>query len=213
MWGQWILGWQSVAFHPWVTVTLTLTSDLVFRICSFVHIFYILWGRDSTFGVWMHLGMVECRVPFSGQGDFDLWPTLRIIVSGAYLLYYLRLESQIWFVDKPWDGGVSCTIYGLQWLWLLTYFLELSCPWYISFTFKLGITNLLCGCILGWRSVIYQFMGHCDIDFVSKIIVSGAYLLYYLRQESQIWCVVASWDGRVSCFSFGVTVTLNSFLE
>ena len=30
------------------------------------------------------------------------------------------------------------------------------------------------------------------------IIVSGAYLLYYLRQESQIWCVDASWDDEVS---------------
>ena len=27
-----ILGWRSVAYHFWVTVTLTLTSDLVFRI-------------------------------------------------------------------------------------------------------------------------------------------------------------------------------------
>ena len=38
----------------------------------------------------------------------------RIIVSGAYLLYYLMLdllyymmqESQIWYVDSSWDGGV-----------------------------------------------------------------------------------------------------------
>ena len=35
-------------------------------------------------------------------------------------------------------------------------------------------------------------------DLVFRIIVSGAYLLYYLRQESQIWCVDAYWDDEVS---------------
>ena len=34
-------------------------------------------------------------------------------------------------------------------------------------------------------------------DLVSRIIVSGAYLLYYLMKESQIWCVDSSWDGGV----------------
>ena len=37
-----------------------------------VHISYILWGRNSKFGVWIHLGMGECRVTFSGHCDFDL---------------------------------------------------------------------------------------------------------------------------------------------
>ena len=32
-------------------------------------------------------------------------------------------------------------------------------------------------------------------DLVFRIIMSGAYLLYYLRKESQIWCVNASGDG------------------
>ena len=35
-------------------------------------------------------------------------------------------------------------------------------------------------------------------DLVFRIIMSGAYLLYYLRQESQIWCVDESWDDEVS---------------
>ena len=38
-----------------------------------VHISYIFWGRNSKFGVWMHLGMAECRIPFSGRSDLDLW--------------------------------------------------------------------------------------------------------------------------------------------
>ena len=28
-----ILGWESVAYHNWVTVTLNLTSDLISRNC------------------------------------------------------------------------------------------------------------------------------------------------------------------------------------
>ena len=41
---------------------------------------------------------------------------------------------------------------------------------------EVGIPNLVCGCILEWQSVMYQF---CDLDLISIIIVSGAYLLYY----------------------------------
>ena len=35
------------------------------------------------------------------------------------------------------------------------------------------------------------------LHLVSRIIVSGAYLLYYLMSESQIWCVDFFFDGRV----------------
>ena len=80
------LGWHCVAYHFRVTVALTLTSDLVFRVVKCqsvrptscpVHISYILWGRNSKFGVWMHLGVAECRVRFLGQCDLDihLWPS------------------------------------------------------------------------------------------------------------------------------------------
>ena len=34
-------------------------------------------------------------------------------------------------------------------------------------------------------------------DLVSRIILSGSYLLYYLMYESQIWCFDSSWDGGV----------------
>ena len=56
----------------------------------------------------MQLWMVICSVPFLGHCDFDL--VSRIIVSGAYLLYCLRYEFQIWFVDSSWDVGVVNTI-------------------------------------------------------------------------------------------------------
>ena len=49
--------------------------------------------------------------------------------------------------------------------------------------FEVGIPNLMCGCILGWQSVAYHFWVTVTMtsDLVFTIIVSGAYLLYYLR--------------------------------
>ena len=50
--------------------------------------------------------------------------------------------------------------------------------------FEVGIPNLVCGYILGWRSVAYFFRVTVTLtltsDLVFRIIVSGAYLLYYL---------------------------------
>ena len=51
--------------------------------------------------------------------------------------------------------------------------------------FEVGISNLVCICILGWQSVAYHFGVTLTLnltsDLVFRIIVSGAYLLYYLR--------------------------------
>ena len=49
--------------------------------------------------------------------------------------------------------------------------------------FEVGIPNLVCGYILGWRSVAYHFRVTVTLtsDLVFRIIMSGAYLLYYLR--------------------------------
>ena len=49
-----------------------------------------------------------CRIPLILTYDL----VSRTIVSGAYLLYYLMHESQIWGVDFSWDGGVVHTILG-----------------------------------------------------------------------------------------------------
>ena len=59
----------------------------------------------------------------------------------------------------------------------------------------------MCRCILGWRSVAYHSWVNVTLtsDLVFRIIEFGVFLLHYLSSESQIWCVVASWDGRVSC--------------
>ena len=52
-------------------VTVTLTSDLVLRIVFGAYLFFFL-GRNSKFGVYMHLGMVESHILFSGHCDLDL---------------------------------------------------------------------------------------------------------------------------------------------
>ena len=68
-----------------------------------------------------------------------------------------------------------------------------SCPVHISYIFEVGIPNLVCEYILGWRNGAYRFWVTVTLtsDLVFRIIVSRAYLLYYLRQESQILCVDA----------------------
>ena len=47
-------------------------------------------------------------------------------------------------------------------------------------------------------------------DLVSRLFVSRAYLRsYYLRWESQVWSVGASWNGGVSHTIFRVIMTFN----
>ena len=66
---------------------------------------------------------------------------------------------------------------------------------FFSILFELGIPNLVCGCIFGWQSVMCQF---CDLDLISTIIVSGAYLIFILREESHICCMDTSLVAGVS---------------
>ena len=54
---------------------LDLLSSFVEFASSLVHISYILWARNTKFGVWMHLVVVECCVSLSGLCDIDLWPS------------------------------------------------------------------------------------------------------------------------------------------
>ena len=57
--------------------------------------------------MWLHLGKAECHVTVC---DIDL--ISRIIVSVAYLIYYLREESQVCCMDTSLDAAVSHTILG-----------------------------------------------------------------------------------------------------
>ena len=81
-------------YHFWVTVTLT--SDLVFRIFVSVSISHIFFSRNPIFGVCMHLGMTKCCIPSLGHCDLDidLGPSF-CIQSGAYLLYSFKLGIPI----------------------------------------------------------------------------------------------------------------------
>ena len=49
--------------------------------------------------------------------------------------------------------------------------------------FEIGISNLVCECILEWLCVLYHLQVTVTLtsDLVLVIIVSGAYLFYYLR--------------------------------
>ena len=89
----------------WVTVTLT--SDLVFR--KIVSGAYIIKGKNPKFVVWMQFLMAEYHVPFLGHLTSDL--VCRIIVSRTYLLYYFRWESQICCMDTSLDADLSHTIF------------------------------------------------------------------------------------------------------
>ena len=106
---------------------------------------------------------------------------LIIIVSGAYLLYYLRRESQIWCVNASWYGWVSCTISGHCDLDLWPSFNN-NCVRSISLLlFEIGISNLVCECILGWLIVLYHLQVTVTLTsgLVFRKIMSRAYLLYY----------------------------------
>ena len=113
-----------------------------------VHISYILLGRNSKFGVWMHLGMAKCHVPFSGT----------VTLTSDLVFIVIKCPS----VCPSVPLCVQCIS---------------------PIFFEVGIPNLLCGCILGWRSVAYRFRVTVTLtsDLVFRIILSGAYLLYYLR--------------------------------
>ena len=65
------MGWQSIVYHFQVTVTLTLTSDLVFKIIvSGAYLIVFEVGIPNL--VWIHLGMAECLVPPLGHCDLDI---------------------------------------------------------------------------------------------------------------------------------------------
>ena len=71
--------------------------------------------------------------------------------------------------------------------------------------FELGIQNFVCGFILGWQSGMYRL---CDLDLISRIIVLGAYSIYYLREESQNLLYGYMFGYLCVTFHFKVTVIL-----
>ena len=68
---------------------------------------------------------------------------------------------------------------------------------------------MVCGCLFGWQSVMYQF---CDLNLISRIILSGAYLIHYLREESQICFMDTSLDADMSHTILGHSVSISPIL-
>ena len=105
-----------------------------------------------------------------------------ISLSISVLLLFRHYISHKITFGAPSSGGVLCSARG-AFIILITMSVPLR-VWCISpIFFEVGIPNLICGCILGWRSVEYHFRVTVTLtsDLVFRIIVSGAYLLYYLR--------------------------------
>ena len=49
----------------------------------------------------MHIEIAECLIIFSGHCDLDLDLVFRIIVPGAYLLYFLRRNPKFIILRNP----------------------------------------------------------------------------------------------------------------
>ena len=147
-------------------------------------------------------------------------------LSSAYLLYSLRKEFQIWCVDAYWDSKVYRNIFRSLWPWPWSSFHNNRVGSISPILFKEGIPNLVFGgipnlvfgCILRWQRVAHHPSVPVALTLTSDLVSrncfeSGAYLLYSLRWELQIWCVNASWDGGVSHTYFkSLHVTLTSDL-
>ena len=96
-------------------------------------------------------------------------------------------------MDASWDGGVlHFRVTVTLTLTSDLVFIVIKCPsvhpsvplrvrCISPIFFEVRIPNLVCGCILGWRSVRYHFWFTVTLtltsDLVFKIIMSGAYLL------------------------------------
>ena len=142
-----------------------------------VHISYILWGRNSKFGVWMHLGMGECRIPFSDYCDLDLWlsyysnhnvrPSVRPAscpVHISYILWGRNSKFDVWMHLGMGECRIPFSDYCDLDLWLSYYSnhnVRPSVPLRVlcisPVLFEVGIPNLMCGCILGWQRIAYHF--------------------------------------------------------
>ena len=133
-----------------------------------MHISYVILGRNSKFCVWMHLGMAECRVPFLGHCDLDLWPSFQNngVWSISLTLFVVGIPNSVCGcilrcrspMVHPW---VIVTLSSD-----LVSRIRIKSDAYPIF-YVVGIPNLVCGFVLGWWSGCIPFLGHfdCDVDF------------------------------------------------
>ena len=129
----------------------------------------------------MHLGMVECRVSFTGHYDLKLDLRSRFKNNNIWSIFPLLFEVLI--------SNLECECI-LQWWIVLLHFPSImtltsdlvSIFGITSKFFEVGISNLVFGCVLGWPSVAYHFWVTVTLtsDQVFRIIMFGAFFLYYL---------------------------------
>ena len=127
----------------------------------------------------------------------------RIIMSRAYLLYYLRQGSQIWCLDASWDDEVSRTIMNL------TSDLVYR-NWCISpIFFEIGIPNLVCKCILGCLSVTNHFWV-TDLELWPSFqeLLCPEHISYIIWCRNPKFGVVIPLGMAEWCIPFWVTLTL-----
>ena len=55
--------------------------------------------------MWIHFGMVECRIPFLGHCDLDLCPGFRIMINHVGCISPILFEVGI--PNLVYDDGVS----------------------------------------------------------------------------------------------------------
>ena len=161
-------------------VTLNLTSDLVFIIIIlFLHINCILEWRIVLFHFPVTVTLTSDVVTRIGIISIFFEVIIPNLVCGCFLGW----------PSVAYPFGVTVTLTS-DLVFRIIMFRA-----FFSILFKPGIPNLMCGCIFGWQSFMYQF---CDLHLISRIILSGAYLIYYLREESKICCMDTSLGADMS---------------
>ena len=188
-------------------------------------ILYIIWGRNPKFGMWLQFGMAKCHVSV-------LWPWLnfynnRVRSVSQDIIYYLREESQICCIDTTLDADVSHTILGHCDLDLWPSFKN-NCVWSISpILFNVGIPNLGCWFLLGWRSGAYHFwslwfwhwllasfLGFSCLEHISYItanfpqmcLMLDQFLCGHLSRVCDISCLYVSFFQCLVCLQLIVLV-------
>ena len=122
----------------------------------------------------------DAPVPRSGNNGYNVFSLYKALAYMPYTVgtFWVRGLFACWVIMPPkelWEAYSNRTV-------------RPSCFQVRSISpifFEAGIPNLVCGYILGWRSVAYHFRVTVTLTFTSdlvfRIIVSRAYLLYYLR--------------------------------
>ena len=73
-----------------------------------MHISYILWNRNSKFGMLMHLGMPEFHKPFFGHCDLDLWPSFQELLCLEHISYIIWCRNPKFGVVIPLGMAEWC---------------------------------------------------------------------------------------------------------